>query len=145
MLPGLEERMKEWTPTLPNELPFWELESQWTLEFSEGDFRGKNLLDWRVSYIIKKILELKCLKWARMTHLGTKNISYGQKKGRESNCQFDSRPLKVRNRPNFLACRWCATYDWKTFNKVYNFALDLTSIEGLNIKLWASKVTRVPI
>ncbi len=28
-----------------------------------------------------------------------------QKKGRESNWQFDFRPLKVRNHPNFLACR----------------------------------------
>jgi len=25
---------------------------------------------------------------------------YGKKKGRESNWQFDSQPLKVRNRPN---------------------------------------------
>jgi hypothetical protein len=27
--------------TLPNELPFWELESPWTLESSNGDFRGQ--------------------------------------------------------------------------------------------------------
>jgi len=27
----------------------------------------------------------------------------------------------------------------------YNFALDLTLIEGLHVKLWASKVPRVPI
>ncbi len=36
--------------------------------------------------------------------------SYGQKKGRKSNWQFDSRPLKVKNRPDFLTCRWCAKY-----------------------------------
>jgi hypothetical protein len=36
-------------------------------------------------------------KLACMTHLDTSNISYGQKKGHESNCQFDSRPLKVKN------------------------------------------------
>jgi hypothetical protein len=36
-----------------------------------------------------------------MTHLDTSNISYGQKKGRESNWQFDSQPLKVRNRLDF--------------------------------------------
>jgi len=29
----------------------------------------------------KKLLELKCLKWVRMTHLDTSNISYGQNKG----------------------------------------------------------------
>ncbi len=33
-----------------------------------------------------------------------KNKSYGQKKGGDSNCQFDSRPLKVRNRLDLLAC-----------------------------------------
>jgi len=44
------------------------------------------------------------------------------KKGRESKCQFDFRPLKVKNHPDLLACRWCATYHWKAFNEGYNFA-----------------------
>jgi hypothetical protein len=44
------------------------------------------------------------------------NISYGQKKGWESNCQFHSRPLKVRNRFDLLMCRWHATYRWKALN-----------------------------
>jgi hypothetical protein len=38
---------------------------------------------------IKKFLisvEHRFLKWAHMTHLDTSNTSYGQKKGRESNC-----------------------------------------------------------
>ncbi len=35
---------------------------------------------------------------------------YGQKKGQESNCQFDSQPLKVKNFPYLLTCRWRATY-----------------------------------
>ncbi len=39
-----------------------------------------------------------------MTHLGTLNTSYGQKKGRMSNQQCDSRPLKVGNHLNFLTC-----------------------------------------
>jgi len=90
-------------------------------------------------------LKLKCLKCARMTHFSTYNISYGQKKGRESNCQFDSRSLKVKNRLDFLACRWHATYHWKDLNKGYNFLLYITSIEGLHTKLWASKVAGVLI
>ncbi len=98
---------------------------------------------WRVPYIFGKLLERRCLKWARMTHLDPSNISYGQKKGRESNWQFDFRPLKVENHPNFLTCRWRATYRWKNLNKGYNFALDLISIEGLHIKLWAPKVVGV--
>ncbi len=102
-------------------------------------------MDWEVPYIIGKILELRCLKWACMTHLDTSNKSYGQKKARESNWQFDFRPLKVRNHPNFITFRWCATYHWKDFDEGYNFALDLISIEGLHTKLWAPKVAKVPI
>jgi hypothetical protein len=89
---------------------FWELESKWTPKFSESDCRGQNLRDWGDHYIIRNLLELKCLKWARMTHLNTWNTSYGQKKGRESNYQFDCQSLKVKNRPDFFMCRWCATY-----------------------------------
>jgi hypothetical protein len=62
-------------------------------------------------------------------------------KSRELNCQFDSRPLKVGNWPDFLACRWRATYHWKALDEGYNFALDLIAIEGLHAKLWAPKVT----
>ncbi len=62
-----------------------------------------------------------------------------------SKCQFDSCPLKVRNRPEICACRWCATYCWKDLNKGYNFALDLISIKGLNKKLWPSKMSKVLI
>jgi hypothetical protein len=80
-----------------------------------------------------------------MTHLGTWNINYDQKKGQESNCQFDSWPLKVGNRPDFLACRWHDTYHWKDLNEGYNFALYLISIGNLHTKLWAFKFTRVLI
>ncbi len=76
---------ENWTSTLPNELPLWELESQWTPKFSESNFRGQNTLDWRFPYIIEKPLEHRCLKWACMTHLDIWNTSYGQKKGKESN------------------------------------------------------------
>jgi len=68
---------------------------------------------------------------------------YGQKKGRESNCQFDSRPQKVGNRPNLRSCRGRATYRWKALDENYNFALDCIAIQGLLTKLWGSKVARV--
>jgi hypothetical protein len=80
-----------------------------------------------------------------MTLLSTENTSYGQKKGRESNCQFDSQPLKVKNHLGSLVCRSCATYHWKSLDKGYNFALDLTTIRGLHTKLWDSKITRILI
>jgi hypothetical protein len=39
-------RMWEWTLTLPNELPFWELESRWILKTSESDYKGQNPFPW---------------------------------------------------------------------------------------------------
>jgi hypothetical protein len=68
------------------------------------------------------------------------NTSYGQKKGQKSNCQFDSQPLKVRNQPDFLACRW----RWKALDESYNFASDLISIRGLHAKLGRPKVIEIP-
>jgi hypothetical protein len=62
-------RMWEWTLTLPNELPCWELESQRTFEFLEKNCKGQNPSPWGVFYIIRKILRRRCLKWARMIHL----------------------------------------------------------------------------
>ncbi len=56
---------------------------------------------------------------------------------------FDSRPLKVKNHPDFLMCRWHAIYCWKALNKGYNFALDFILIRGLHAKLWAPKVIKV--
>jgi len=78
-----------------------------------------------------------------MTHLNIWNISYGQKQGRESNWQFDSQPLKVKNWPNLLVWSWRVTYCWKALDEGYNFALDLISIRGLHAKLWAPKVIGV--
>jgi len=43
-------------PTLPNELPLWEFESQWISKSSNNDCRGQNPLDQRVPYIIRKAL-----------------------------------------------------------------------------------------
>jgi len=78
-----------------------------------------------------------------MTRLNIYNTSYGKKKGRESNWQFDSRPQKIRNRSNFRACRWSAIHCWKALDKSYNFALNFISIKGLSKKLWPHKVVGV--
>jgi len=97
-----------------------------------------------VLYIIGKILKLKCLKWAHIVHLDIWNTSYGQKKGRELNCQFNSWPEKVKNQPNLLICRQHATHRWKSLDKGYNFALNRILIQSLLAKLWGSKVAGVP-
>jgi hypothetical protein len=99
-------------------------------------------------YINGKLLKRRCLKWAQIAHLDIWNTSYDQKKRRESNswesASFDSRPLKVGNRPEILGCRRRATYRWKALDESYNFASDRTSIRGLLAKLWGFKVPRVP-
>jgi hypothetical protein len=143
--PGSVGECEGMNPTLPSELPLWELESRWTLESSKGNYKGQNSLNWKVHYIIEKLLELRCLKWARMTHLSTWNTSYGQKKGRCSNYQFDSQTLKVGNCPDLLVCKWHATYHWKALNKGYNYFFKFISIKGLQKKLRASKVAKVLI
>jgi hypothetical protein len=116
---------------------------KWTFESSKRDYRGQNSSPWRSLYIIGKLLKCKCLKWACITHLDIWNTSYRQKKGRESNWQFDSQPQKVKNRPNFLAFRWRATYRWKDLDQGYNFTLNLIVIEGLHTKLCTLKVVGV--
>jgi len=56
-------------PRTPRQLPLWEMESRWTLETLESDLRGQNLMSCDFLYIIRKLLERRCLKWARITHL----------------------------------------------------------------------------
>ncbi len=85
MLLGMQKSVREWTLTFPNEFSIWELESQWTFKSSKGDCRGQNPFDWKIIYIIGKVLKRRCIKWARMTHLDIWNINYGQKKAQKSN------------------------------------------------------------
>jgi hypothetical protein len=98
-------------------------------------------------YINGKLLKRRCLKWARIAHLNIWDASYDQKKVRESNSRefasFDSRPLKVGNRPKILRCRRRATYRWKALHESYNFSSDRISIRGLLAKLWGFKVPGV--
>jgi len=109
-----------------------DLESFGTPENSELDCKGQNTLHQGVLYINGKVLKFRCQKWPRMIHLDICSPSYGQKKGRESNWQFDSRPLKVGNRPLPDVCRTNATKQWKVLEESYNFGLDLTLIGGLS-------------
>jgi len=83
--PGVKESVREWTITFPRELPPLELGSQWTPKCSKSDCRGQNSMDWVVLYTIEKLLKRRCLKWVCITRLDIWNISYGQKKGHESN------------------------------------------------------------
>ncbi len=84
-----------WSPTLGKSE---DLESSGTPECSELDSKAQNTSHWGVLGVIGKVLKRRYRKWPRIGHLDICRPSYGQKKGRESNCQFDSRPLKVGDR-----------------------------------------------
>jgi hypothetical protein len=125
------------------EMGTWE--SSETPETLELDFKSQNTLPWSVLHVIGKLLKCRCRKWPCMSHLDIYSTSYGKKKGRESNWQFDSRPPKVGNRPNPSVCRWSATNRWKALKESYKFSLDLIPIRGLSKKLWTHKVSGVQI
>jgi len=126
-----------WSPTLEKS---GDLESFGTPECLELDSRTQNTSHWSVLGVIGKVLKRRYRKWPRISHLNICRPSYGQKKGRESNWQFDSRPLKVGN--------WCfpdlgmesAIRRWKDLDEGYNFGLDLVAIRSRNRELWAPKV-----
>jgi hypothetical protein len=78
-----------------------------------------------------------------MSHVDIWNPSYEQKKGRESNWLFDSRPLKVGNQPVLDVRFGSATWRWKVFFEGYKFGLNLVPIEGRNKELRSPKVPGV--
>jgi len=118
-------------------------ESSRTPKNSEHDCRGQNTSHGSVLYTVGKFLQCRYPKWPRMSHLDICSTNYGQKKGRKSNWQFDSWPLKVGNQPDLSVCWWSATHRWKALKESYNFALDLVPIGGWSEKLWTPKIPGV--
>jgi len=116
------------------------MESSGTPENSEDDLRGQISSPWCVLYINGKVLKIRCPKWPRMGHLDICSPSYGQKKGRESNCQFNSWPLKVGNGPLPNVASRSATQRWKALDKSYNFDSNLVLIRVQGEELRVSKV-----
>jgi len=117
-----------------------DLESSETPECLEFDSRGQNTLHWGVIDVIGKVLKCRCPKCPRIGHLDICSPSYGQKKGRESNWQFDSWPLKVGNRPLPDIRIGNATWLWKALEESYNFGSDLVLIRLGSQEIWAPKV-----
>jgi hypothetical protein len=127
-------------------LPKWGLGSPLGLpKFQNSIAGGQNTSPWSVCHVIGKLLKCRCRKWPSMNHLDICSTSYGKKKGRRSNLQFDSRPLKVENQPNLGVCKWSARYCWKALKESYKFASDLIPIKGLSKKLWTYKIPGVQI
>jgi hypothetical protein len=72
-------------PSHPKGVPLWGVGVLVDFQIFRGRFQGSKLNFLRSFYINGKLLERKDLKWAMWAHLDIWNISYGQKKGRESN------------------------------------------------------------
>jgi hypothetical protein len=121
------------------------LECSETPKNSELELKGQNTSHWGVLGVIEKVLKCKCLNWPRIGHLDICSPSYGQKKGWESNWQFDSRPLKVGNRPLPDVCIGSEIWRWKALEERYNFGSNLVPIRVWGEKLWMLKVTGVQI
>jgi hypothetical protein len=124
----------------PNTPKVGDLESSGTPECLGFDSKAQNTLHWGVLGVIGKFLKRRYRKWPRIGHLNIFRPSYGQKKRRESNWQFDSRPLKVRNRPLSDLLTESATWRWKDFDEGYKFGLNLVAIRPGSRELWAPKV-----
>jgi hypothetical protein len=133
--------MGTWESSGTSEMGTWE--SSRTLENSELNCRSQNTLSWGDLYTVGKVLKRKCRKWPPMSHLDIYSTSYVQKKGQESNCQFDSQRLKVGNQPDAGVCRRSATLRWKVLKESYKFASDFIPIKGLSEELWVAKVPGV--
>jgi len=116
----------------PNTCKVGDLESSGTLECSDLNSKAQTTSYWGVFSVIGKVLKRRYRKWPRIGHLDICSPSYGQKKGRESNWQFDSQPLKVGNRPLPDIRFESATWRWKDLDEGYNFGLDLVAIQLCN-------------
>ncbi len=128
----------------PNTWKSWDLESSGTPECLEFDSKGKNTSHWGVLGVVGKVLKRRYRKCPRIGHSDICTPSYGQKKGRESNWQFDSRPLKVENRPLPDVRFRSATWRWKDLDEGYNFGSNLVAIQLCSRELSRFKVPGVP-
>jgi hypothetical protein len=130
-----------WSPTL-GKVEGWE--SFGTPKCLELDRKAQNTLHWGVFGNIGKVLKRRYRKCPRIGNSDICSPSYGQKKGRESNWQFDSRPLEVGNRPLPNVRFERATWRWKDLDEGYNFGSDLVAIQLCSQELWRFKVSGVP-
>jgi len=129
-----------WSPTLGK---VGGLESSGTPECSELDSKVQNTSHWGVLDVIGKVLKHRYRKWPCIGNSDICSPSYGQKKGQESNWQFDSRPLKVGNRPLPDVVLKITTRRWKALDESYNIDSRLVPIWVWGEELWPFKVLGV--
>ncbi len=119
------------------------MESSGTPECSKLDSKAKNTSYWGVLGVIGKVLKRRYRKWPRIGNSDICSPSYGQRKGRESNWQFDSQPLKFGNRPLLNVALKSVTRRWKTLDERYNIDSRLVPIRVWGEELGPFKVPGV--
>ncbi len=127
----------------PNTWKSWRFGALRDFRMFKARQQGPKHLSLGVLGVIEKFLKRRYRKWPRIGHSDIYSPSYGQKKGRESNWQFDSRPLKVGNRPLPDVRIESATRRWKALDESYNFDLGLVPIRVRGEELWLFKVLGV--
>jgi hypothetical protein len=105
----------------PNTWKSWRFGILWDSRMFRARHQGPKHLALGCSCVIGKVLKRRYRKCPRIGNSDICSSSYGQKKGRKSNWQFDSRPLKVRNRPIPDVRFESATWRWKDFDEGYDF------------------------
>jgi hypothetical protein len=79
------------------------MESRWTPETLESDFRGQNPMACGVIYIIRKLLELRCLKWVRIAHLESETQVMARRRVGSQTANLTPDQKKPRIDPIYLA------------------------------------------
>jgi hypothetical protein len=117
-------------------LPNWELGSLPGLPKLQSSIAGAKTPHIRAFFISLENYQSVDVENGLATAIWTFATQVMAKRKVESqNWQFDSRPLKVGNRPDPDAYKWSATHRWKVFNESYKFALHLIPIGGLSKEL----------
>jgi hypothetical protein len=114
-----EGEFKGWSPMIPKCTPALGVAFVWELQMFKALVEKEKNTKLGPPDTIRKFLKRKCLKCPRIVHLDLICMSYGQKKGRELNWEFDSRlqiPWKHGLNEVWLKC---VIHHWKDIFKGY--------------------------
>jgi hypothetical protein len=144
MLSGMQKNVKEWTLTLPSELPFWEFESQMDSQIFRGQLQGSKFIGLRRYLYHWKAFGTYMFKMGSHDPFGSLKHKLWPKERSGVKLIIWLLTTKSWESPRFPCVQVTCHIRWKALDKGYNFALDLISIGGLQTKLWAPKAAKVP-
>ncbi len=107
---GMNPHIPKWAPTLGVGVPM-------DFQIFKGRLWGSKLIGLKSYLYHQKALKTWMSKMGSHDPFEYLKHKLWPKEGRKLNYQFDSQPLKVENRPDLLAWRWCVTHLWKVLNK----------------------------